>query len=1194
MKLSRINLVMGLAMSAMSANVIADDASPIHTVIPGKEKLKQVQNDKTRSDNLYFIRFNDEPLATYRGDIMGLAATQMSKGSNTTKAGTLDVKSAASVSYSRYLTNKQQTISSRLGKKLKRSLDIKHSYQIVLNAVAVELSAEEALLIANDADVASVEPVGMHQLHTSSGPEFIGAKQVWQGANGNLATQGEGVIVGIIDTGINATHPSFAAVGVDGYEHVNPLGEGQYLGDCQTFAKFCNDKLIGIVSYPEIVDNRPEIVGQGYADIEEKVQMGYDFNGHGSHVASTAAGNIVKDVNYYLAVEDEQGVISGPSGFVFDDISGVAPHANIVSYQVCTYNGACYPELAIRAVEHAITHGVNVLNYSVGGSARDPWSSADSVAFLNAREAGIHVATSAGNSGPNAQTIGSPGNSPWITTVAAYTHDRGFSEKQLSDFVGGDTTPAALTGKGATAAYTASVVNAADFGDGQCLTPFEAGTFDGEIVVCERGDIARVRKGKNVLDGGAGGLILINVAGGAESIDSDHHLLPAIHLSATDGQTLVDWLAAGEGHQATIGDSQLIKDPELGDIAGVFTSRGPNLPYPNIFAPDIAAPGVDIYAANAEDRPFTEAGGGTPYVTMSGTSMSSPHVAGALALIHASQPDWSPAQVQSAVMSTAHQMTYKDDEYSGTKQRSDFFDQGAGSIRIADAINAGLVLDISKQEYVDANPEDGGDPSALNSTSMVQSECVSSCTWTRTVTAVKASSWSASYEYLTPGFDLTVSPASFSLAAGESQELTITAAANIELADEWVHGYVKLTNADTSMSDTHLQATVGFKAGKLVEIMTAELNNVDNQVVIKDVTTSGTNDLQTKGFGFFPAVEYPGDAVASSTSDERESPWNNLDTIHSVGVVVKPYTKRLIAEITSSTAPDMDLYVGIDENGDGQPDAWEVYYSLLCISGQVDSNELCVIETPATGNYWIFAHNYQGSVDGESDDVTLRITQVAYTYNESFDIDAPTSVAQDEAFDVTLTVNGYLDDNEQLEVMQEGEVYYGLLELGTTANLKRNVGATLIKVEAKAPVQVTPNQAPVLANAIADAELELDDNGAATMTMDLTNVFSDPDGDALTLSVTGHDGASIDGTMLSLSVDAAATVTLTVTASDGELTVSESFDVVVSEAPAPADPTPEPEPTPSSDSGGALGYFAALLMLVAASRRRLLKVAMAS
>ncbi|WP_019029987.1 S8 family serine peptidase [Colwellia piezophila] len=1039
--------------SALACSAFAgekdDGISPFKPIV-GQERLKLERAIKMRTDSLYFVQLEDQSLASYQGGVSGLTATSIQnvQQSNKTAKGMLNVQSSASKNYLYYLDNKQQQFLQSAKSTLGHRLNVKQHYKIVLNAMAIQLSPAEAKALKKQKGVKKVAPVGMHYIQTDSGPKHINANKVWQGVDNYTSTKGEGVIVGIIDTGINPEHPSFADIGGDGYDHTNPLGEGNYLGDCQQYSQFCNDKLIGIISYPEIIDNYPTITDEKYDYLGDELKVGWDFASHGSHVASTAAGNVVNNVPVYMSVTDGDGsVISGKTNFTYDSISGVAPHANIVSYQVCAPGGSaqegCFPDLTLRAIEHAIENGINVMNYSVGGSATDPWSSLDALAFLNARAAGIHIATSAGNSGPDAGTIGAPGNSPWITTVAAYSHSRGFSDQLLSDFSGGDTTaPSSLTGKGATIGYSANVVLASDYDNAGCLIEFEAGTFNGEIVVCERGDIARVAKGRNVLAGGAGGLILINIEGGSDSVNADFHLVPAVHLSTSDGTTLVEWLSTGSNHQATINGSEMISDPELADIAGYFTSRGPNKPYSEIFAPDVAGPGVDIYAANSEDHPFHAGTLETPYTTMSGTSMSSPHVAGALALIYSVHPDWTPAQAQSALMTTAISVTYKDDDFTGEKVRSDFFDMGAGSIRIDRAIKAGLLLNETKENYLAADPSIGGEPSSLNLSSMVKEKCIVTCSWTRTLTATEDAQWTASYDYLGAGMEITVSPASFSLTKGQAIELTISTTANEQLTTEWSHGFVVLTPNKSSIVESRLQVLAQFAGGMMPENISGVINSANKTLVIAGIETIGTDSLTAAGFGLFKAERFTGTAVGDT--DEVKM-LKDMDTVFAVQVNVPAYTKNLIVEITKTDAPDMDLYVGIDENNDGLPDQLELFYSLTCLSGNIDSNEKCEIKNPLPGIYWVFAHNFTGTAVGVADEVELAITKVAFTYEPSFDIDAPTVVDRAEVFDINLTVNGALGSNG-IEPLEEGALYYGQFELGLSSTFKRNIGTAIIAV----------------------------------------------------------------------------------------------------------------------------------------------------
>ena len=245
----------------------------------------------------------------------------------------------------------------------------------------------------------------------------MGADGIWDGtATGGLpGTQGEGVTVGIIDTGLNLGHSSFAAVGPsDGYTHTNPLGSGTYLGLCDsdpgTFV--CNDKLIGY-----------------YIFTGETTE---DGDGHGSHTGSTTAGNVL-----------DAGMVDLTPFAYSPAISGVAPHANIIGYDGCLDDGGCPFSALTAAIDQTVADGVvDVINYSIGGGSSDPWTDADSLAFLGAADAGIVPVTSASNSGPGAGTVGSPADAPWMLAVGASTHNRA-GLNSVESMSGGDTTPPA-------------------------------------------------------------------------------------------------------------------------------------------------------------------------------------------------------------------------------------------------------------------------------------------------------------------------------------------------------------------------------------------------------------------------------------------------------------------------------------------------------------------------------------------------------------------------------------------------------------------------------------------------------------------------------------------------------------------------------------------------------------------------------
>nr|WP_283104268.1 S8 family serine peptidase [Shewanella gelidimarina] len=1042
------------------------------------------------------VLLDDQPLATYKGDIANLKATSLlsNESNKRTDNGTLNVQSAASQSYLKYLSQQSGSTLQRAQTSLNRELSIESNYQIALNGFSTQLSELEATQLQNVAGVKLVQKVQRRHLTTDSGPKHIQAPSAWDGTATGIATKGEGVIVGILDTGISAFNPSFADVGGDGYDHINPLGEGVYLGHCadSELAHYCNDKLIGIWANDGVLaDYTPE--GD---DV-----IGIDHNGHGSHTASTTAGNVVKNVPIYNVVGDK-------ADFTFGQISGVAPHANIISYQVCAADAGCWSDVTALAVEHAIEHGVQVLNYSVGGGASNPWYDTDAAAFLSAREAGIHVATSAGNSGPEPETIGSPGNAPWLTTVAAYTHDRSFTAKDIS-FTGGESSLATLTGKAATAGITAKVLHAADFGDADCLEPFEANTFNGEIVICQRGEIARVSKGTNALAGGAGGMILINMDGGSETVDADFHALPAIHIDAAQGNELTAWLATGSDHTATIGSSTMESDPDSADIAAVFTSRGPEPIMNRWLTPHVAAPGVAIYAANSEYQPWREEKTESPYTFMDGTSMSSPHVAGAMALITALKPEWTPAELQSALMLSAEFNTRKDDGVTA----SDFFDSGAGSIRISKALNTGLIMDVTYQEYIDANPDTGGKPEEMNMPSAVQSDCMISCNWTRTFTATSASTWASSGDASVEGLTVSASPSSFTLAAGESITLDVTATISNGFNSEYGMGRLLLTPADTNLTPSAMPVIGTFVAGSFPQDTYLETGKDKGSAAIEGITTVGTSDLQVAVFEL-AEVEVIKASLPRDDSDTANWPgnvYNDSNYFYSKLINVTPNTKRIVARIKDTTSPDLDLYIGRDANYNGKPDDFYEMETFLCMSATETALETCEVNDPQAGSYYIAVHNF-GDTSAPSDaidDVTIELA----------------IIDKDDA-SVTVDFNAQVDANDDIGLvlnwdkdLKADTLYITALEIGTGQNAANNIGLMPIELYRNA-TYVTSSVDSELVNTgdMLTLNIELAAN-ASDEAMMFNIQTSIPEG--LSIESDSHAGA-IDGQTLSWTVTQAA------------------------------------------------------------------------
>lgn len=739
----------------------------------------------------YIVLHQAPALASYRGGLAGLAPTAAA----VLGALRLDAQSNAALAYLDFLELEQTALIKLAEAALGRTLNVTHRMQHALNALVIKMSPEEALKVAGLPGVARVEAPIAFKLHSDNGPAWIHADALHDGSGtyDGVGSMGEGVVIGVIDTGVNYNHPSFAAVGpVDGYVHTNPrvdplLGLPRYYGLCAPAIglPFCNDKLIGVWDFT------------GTTPIDD--------NGHGSHTASTAGGNIV------------DATLQAPTATLERRIGGVAPHANLITYKGCLTTpllGTCLSPATALATNQAVIDGVDVLNFSIGGTSSDPWSDINGRAFLAATEAGVFVATSAGNDGPAPETLGSPADAPWLLSVAASTHDRALNNA-LIDLHGGATTPPGdIAGRSLTSALPqAEIVYAGDVGDPLCQTPFEAGTFDGKIVVCDRGVNGRVEKGDNVVAGGAIGFVLANDEANGASLNGDGYAVPGVHITYKDGVALKAWLAdGGPAHYAAIAGTTPTASRVDGDVMAGFSSRGPNPAVPGLVKPDITAPGVDIIAAVQTGLIDLGLAEGEPeFGVLSGTSMSSPHAAGAAALIRALHPDWTPDQVKSALMTTAYVVRGKNGSDGLVKDDretpADALDLGAGRIDLAQAARAGLLLDESADNYRAADPAAGGDPTTLNLPSLGHAACQGSCSWTRTLHATVDASWRVSV-VSADGLPVAVTPDTFTLAAGEDIVLSLSADTDGYPAGTWVFADVVLSPDDAAVPQAHLPVAV--------------------------------------------------------------------------------------------------------------------------------------------------------------------------------------------------------------------------------------------------------------------------------------------------------------------------------------------------------------------------------------------------
>jgi len=826
-------------------------------------------------------------------------------------------------------------------------ITVHQTYDYASVGFTAAMSHREAQGLAADPDVLFVAPDLPRQGADYDTPTYLGLTQhggLWDRLGGNRKA-GDGVIIGDIDSGITPESPAFAALPPSPTDaKVRARWHGVCVAGTTGPAVHCNNKLIGARVYgPGSVDAVPD----------EFYGSPRDYDGHGDHTASTAAG--------------DYGVPMTVDGRDFGKFSGVAPAARIAMYKALWHKANNTTEGdtgdLTKAIDDAVADGVDVITYSISSDNTSVEDDPIAYAFYNAAKAGIFVSTAASNDGPGASTV--KNNYPWVTTVGASTFDIArratvtLGDGSSYDGVGlgaaVPSSPLVLSTDAGLAGADATKVRQCWSKDWDPDHPegfLDPAKVAGTIVVCDRGNNDRVDKSKAVQAAGGVGMLLVNPT--PNTLNADLHAVPTIHLDEVSGAAVKTYVASTSDPTASFsaGRNEIVDAPAVAS----FSSRGPALAADGqLLKPDVIAPGVDVLAAVA---PVSHHGRAFDFE--SGTSMATPHVAGAAALLLQQHPDWSPMAIKSALTTTARITTRAGKPIPNDDgSRATPFDMGGGEIDPDRAADAAVVYDSTSTDWarflcgLGSTPPDRpctGSIAAdeLNAASIAVPALAGTATISRTLTNVSSRTWSGRVSVDAPaGTQVTISPSRLVIRPHHKATFRVRVTRTTAAFGSHVFGSFTWQ----APGSTPVRSPLVVKPVTLAAPTSLTLSGSAGSARLT-VRPGYSGSLDVSQSGPVPAIENSAHlSDPTGASFPVDDPVTSAHTARFTVATPAGTTYARFATFTSDLAPGTDVDLYVYEGGTDK---------LVASSSQSGSDEWVWVSDPAVRSYDVYVDLFAG------------------------------------------------------------------------------------------------------------------------------------------------------------------------------------------------------------------------------------------